>query len=88
MHAISDRVFVCYAPNFEEVEGTLKKLAGHIGFGLCVPACIRPFMHAWVLKFQIWIPHRKIADLYFFSCPSYHHFWSYAPLKKIKMKSC
>ena len=37
---------------------------------------------ARVLKFHIWIPHGKIADRYFFSCPSYLLFWSYAPLKK------
>ena len=39
-------------------------------------------VYARVLKFHIWIPHGKIADLYFFSCPSYLPFWSYAPLKK------
>ena len=39
-------------------------------------------MHAWVLKFHIWIPHGKIADHIFFSCLSYLPFWSYAPLKK------
>ena len=38
-------------------------------------------MHARVLKFHIWIPHGKIADLYFFSCPSYLPFSSYASLK-------
>ena len=35
-----------------------------------------------VLKFHIWIPRGKIADPYFFSCPNYLPFWSYAPLKK------
>ena len=39
-------------------------------------------VHARVLKFHIWIPHGKIADPYFFSCPSCLPFWSYAPLKK------
>ena len=39
-------------------------------------------MHVRVLKFHIWIPHGKIADPYFFSCLSFLHFWSYAPLKK------
>ena len=28
-------------------------------------------VHARVLKFHIWIPHGKIADPCFFSCPSY-----------------
>ena len=32
-------------------------------------------VHARVLKFHIWIPHGKIADPYFFSCPSYLPFW-------------
>ena len=44
-------------------------------------------LHARVLKFHIWIPHGRIADQYFFSCPSYLPFWSYAPLKKNRMKS-
>ena len=41
-------------------------------------------VHTRVLKFHIWIPHGKVADPYFFffSCPSYLPFWSYAPLKK------
>ena len=38
-------------------------------------------VHARVLKFHKWIRHGKIADPYFFSCPSYLPFWSYAPLK-------
>ena len=36
---------------------------------------------ARVLKFHMWIPHKKIADPYFFSFPSYLPFWSYGPLK-------
>ena len=40
-------------------------------------------VHARVLKFDIWIPHGKIADpICFFFCPNYLPFWSYAPLKK------
>ena len=34
-----------------------------------------------VLKFHIQIPHEKKVDPYFFSCPSYAPFWSYAPFK-------
>ena len=45
-------------------------------------------VHARVLKFYILIPHGKIADSYFFSCLSYLPFWSYDPLKKIRIKSC
>ena len=53
----------------------------------CCPsvcACIRSSktVHARVLKFHVWIPHGKIADTHFFSCPYYLTFWSYAPLKK------
>ena len=65
-----------------------KQLTAHIGFGLCVRASVRASVrssrtvHARVLKFHIWIPHRKIADTCFFSCPSYLPIWSYAPLKK------
>ena len=71
---------------------TSKKLEGYIGFGLhpsVIPfvtlfdACqILRTISAKVLKFNIWIPHEKRADLYFFSCLSYVLFWSYAPLKK------
>ena len=43
-------------------------------------------VRARVSKFHIWIPHGKNADP--FSCPSYLPFWSYAPLKNIRMKSC
>ena len=39
-------------------------------------------VHARVLKFHTCIPHGKIADSYFISCPSYRPFWSYALWKK------
>ena len=61
---------------------TSKKLTGHIGLGLSVHMSVRQELHARVLKFHTWISHGKIADLYFFSCPSCLPFWSYAPLKK------
>ena len=68
-----------YAPNFDE-------LREHIGFGLCVCACVHSSktVHARVLEFHIWIPHAKIADTHFFSCQSYLCIWSYAPLKTSK----
>ena len=74
-----------YAPNFEKVER-------HVGFGLCVRPSVRApvrsrTVYARVLKFHIWIPHGKIFDTRLFSCPSYLPFWSYAPLKKIRIKS-
>ena len=41
-------------------------------------------VQARVFEFHVWIPHGKIADLYFLSHPSYLPFWSYIPLKKIE----
>ena len=38
-------------------------------------------VNARVLKFHLLIPHEKIVDLYFFSCPSYAPFLNYVPLK-------
>ena len=38
-------------------------------------------MNPRVLKFHMHIPHEKIVDPYFFSCPSYANFLSYFPLK-------
>ena len=38
-------------------------------------------VNARVLKFHMHIPHEKIADPYFFSCPSYAPFLSCVPLK-------
>ena len=38
-------------------------------------------MNARVLKFLMHIPHEKIVDPYFFSCPSYSPFLSHVPLK-------
>ena len=43
-------------------------------------------MHARVLKIHVWIPHEKIADI-FFSDQDYAPFLSYGPLKKIGMES-
>ena len=73
---------------------TLKKLMGHIAFGACVGAWVGGWVchtfctycnfytvKARVLKFHMWIPHRKIANPCFFSFPSYLPFWSYGPLK-------
>ena len=66
---------------------TLKKLTGHIGFGLSVCACVHlsvslsRTVHARVLKFHVWIPHGKMAEHVFFF-PSYLPSWSYALLKK------
>ena len=38
-------------------------------------------VNARVLKFHMHIPHEKLVDPYFFSCPSYDPFLSYVPLK-------
>ena len=59
---------------------TSKKLREHIGFGLCVRACVRPCLrssktvHARILKFHIWIPHGKIADTCLFFLSEYSPF--------------
>ena len=67
---------------------TSKKLEGHTAFGLSIRDSVHPSItlfdachilrtvHAGVVKFYIWIPDEKIADRYFFSCPSYVPFWS------------
>ena len=55
---------------------------------MCLSVHSSKTVHARVFKFHIWILHRKIADTSFFSSPSYLPFWSYAPLKKIRIKSC
>ena len=56
--------------------------------GACVRRCVTLFVPSvtlkplkLVLKFHMWIPHKNIADPYFFSFPSYLPFWSYGPLK-------
>ena len=63
-----------YAPNFEEVEGAYWFRVVRAP----VRASVRPFVtlyeachilwtvHARIFKFHIWIPHRKVADPYFF----------------------
>ena len=38
-------------------------------------------VNATVLKFHIWIPHEKIVDPNFLSCPGYASFLSCVPLK-------
>ena len=64
-----------YAPNFEVDRAYWFRV---------VCASVHPGIRtsARVLKFHIWIPHGKIVDACFFSCPSYLPFWYYAPLKK------
>ena len=67
------KILHLYAPNFEEVDGA---------YWFQVLRSSR-IVHARILKFHILlIPHGKIADTCYFSCPSYLPFWSYAPLKK------
>ena len=73
-----------YAPNFEKV--------GSILVSAC--AFVRPSvrskkkLQARVLKFHIWIPCRKIAYPYFFSCLNYLPLPSYAPLKGLRVQFC
>ena len=63
-------------PTLKKLPPTSKKLEGHIALGLCIRPSVCPLVtlfdachilwtvHAWVLKFYIWIPHGKVADLY------------------------
>ena len=63
------------------------RLTWHIGlrwaivalWATCYASCNVWAVHARVLKSHIWILYGKIADLYFFSGPSYAPFWSYTP---------
>ena len=65
----------------------LKKLIGHIAFGACVTLFVPTVtVKARVLKFHIWIPHKK-TDPYFFLFPSYLPFWSVGPLNVFEKKS-
>ena len=54
----------------------------------CVRACVTLFVPTvtfkplkLVLKFHMWIPHKKKLTCVFFSYLSYLPFWSYGPLK-------
>ena len=62
---------------------TSKKLTGHIGFGLSVrqkPCILRFWNFIYGFLMEKYLAH-------IFSCLSYLPFWSYVPLKKIRMKS-
>ena len=66
-------------------------LSGHP----CIHPCVRLFnachilwiMHARVLKLHLWIPHGKLADLYFFLV-RVMSLSGVMPLWKIRIKSC
>ena len=43
--------------------------SAHLSIRQAFYAChILKTLHARVLKFYIWVPNEKVADLYFFSC--------------------
>ena len=83
-----------YAPMKIFMPPTSKKLDGHIASGLFVRPSFRPsvrssrfLMHSITLELLIWIPHEKIADMFFFLtglCP-FSELW---PFEKIWMQSC
>ena len=75
----------CIPPNFEEVDAAYWFRV--VNASVLASVRLSRTVHARVLKFHLLIPHGKIADTHFFSCPSYLLFWSYAPLKNIWMKS-
>ena len=65
---------------------TSEKLEGHFALGLSVCTSVTLFcdflmVHVRDSEFHMCIPHEKIVDPYFFSCPSYVPFLSYVPLK-------
>ena len=77
-----------YAPNFEKVDGAYCFWSVRGCVRGWVRACVTLFVPTvtfkplkLVLKFHMWIPHRKIANPCFFSFPSCLPFWSYGPLK-------
>ena len=57
--------------------------------GILVSGCasVRPCVHARVLKFHMYIPHGKIFDTRFFSCPELSPFLELCPFEKIWTKS-
>ena len=89
---------------------TSKKLEGHIASGVFVRPSVRSFLtlfdayhnfrtvHATVLKFLIWIPHKKIADTCFFFLFFFCFFFVFLtglcrfselqPFEKIWMQTC
>ena len=68
-----------YAPNFKEVDRAY-------WFQVVHPSVHSRTAHARVLKFYIWIPHGKIFDTSFFSCPNCP-FLELSIIEKIRMKS-
>ena len=68
----------CFTNTSSSYAPTLKKLKGHISFGLFVRASMCLFeklfdachilltMQVRVSKFHIWIPHGKRVDIHFF----------------------
>ena len=71
------KIFHFYAPNFEEVDGAYWFRV--VRPSVCQESCMLRFLN---FIYYGLISDGKIADPYFFSCPSYLPFWSYAPLKK------
>ena len=65
-----------------------EKLEGHIAFGLCVrESVLASVRHIFDACHILWTVHASILKFQF-SCPSYLLFWTYALLKKVRMKSC
>ena len=76
-----------YAPNFENVDGAYCFWSVRAWVRACVTLSVptvtfKPLkLESKLLKFHMWIPHKKIANPCFFSFLSYLAFWSYGPLK-------
>ena len=67
-----------YSPNFEKV--------GDIMVSACLCVCI--LVRDIVLKLHVWIPHGKIADMYFWFSLNYLPLLNYGPLTNKGMKFC
>ena len=66
MSEVFDEIFwkKIYAPNFEKVGSIL--VSACTSLRVSARPSVQKKIQARVLKFNIWIPHRKIAYLYFF----------------------
>ena len=87
--------FCYYDPNFEEVERAywFQNIHASVHPSVCQFVSLFDACHilwtvdARVLKFQIWIPHGKIADTHLFFLSEFCPFLELCPFEKIRKKS-
>ena len=78
--------FVFYAPNFEKVGDILVLACPYVCMYVCT--YVRIHVRDIVLKLHVWIPHGKIADVYFWFSLNYLPLSNYGPLTNKGMKFC